>query len=198
MTEVQTNDLDRLRTSAAATIRAAFSWAQVPTPDEMRNEHCDECRDTVAIFAGKPWQALGVSDLKGNPAPSLLTPVGFRYYLPAMMLLSLEAPEELDLFPDSVISILAPPVGQSDEFHADRVTGFTDHQVGAIVEFLGFFEARERAEWALASMPPTDLIEMPTHKVVRRALDYWTSAGPAQPRKGRAAERGDAPDRARR
>ncbi len=62
----------------------------------MRNDHCSECQETVGRFMGKRWPEVSVSDLSGNPGPSLLTAPGFRYYLPVMMLRSVEARSELD------------------------------------------------------------------------------------------------------
>jgi len=163
----------RLRTLAEGKIRTAFPLTPPPSTAEMRNDHCPECRETVARFAGKAWPALQVDDLRGNPAPSLLTPSGFRYYLPAMMLCSMQAPIELDCFPDSVISMLSPPRGRSTGAHADYIAGFTVEQAGAILAFLRFLEQLEREDWEAGSLAPESLLTMSTFKVLARALEYW-------------------------
>ena len=73
------------------------------------------------------------------PSPSLLTTAAFRYYLPAMMLRSMEGRRELDGLPRSLVSELSPAGGKPSEHSRDRLTGFTGSQALAI---LAFFRSR--------------------------------------------------------
>jgi hypothetical protein len=166
--------LEDLRNAATRKIEEAFPEGVPPSADAMRNSHCCECEETTALFLGKRWARVAVSDLLHNPAPSLLTAAGFRYYLPAMMVRSMEAPRELDLFPDSVISLLSPPRGAMDDFYARRLEGFSRAQAEAIRAFLGVFERLQEDEWAGAGMTPEAFEDMPLTVQLKRAIDYWT------------------------
>src|SRR5688572_5049835 len=100
-----------LRKAAIAEIEAAFPVDPVPPVDAVTNDHCPECTEIAGRFFGKQWSQIMVSDLSGNPGPSLLTPAAFRYYLPAMMLRSMESPRELDCLPAALVGALSPPGG---------------------------------------------------------------------------------------
>jgi hypothetical protein len=86
----------------------------------------------------------------------------------------MEAPEELDCFPDSVIGLLSPPRGTTDAFHEERLGGFGPKQANAILAFLRFFECRHHEEWSDAA-PPEAAEAMAVSKVLSRAIAYWTS-----------------------
>src|SRR5579871_1587416 len=103
-----TVDVEAVKRDAERAIRAAFSVTEAPSAEAMRNDHCPECAQTSARFVGKRWSDLAAEDLEGNPAPGCLTAAGFRYYLPAMMLLSLEHPRRLDCLPDGLVGELSP------------------------------------------------------------------------------------------
>jgi hypothetical protein len=154
--------MEELKRKAAAEIRSAFPDAEPPSLADMRNDHCLECQETVRRFAGKRWMDIAVQDLVGNPGPGFLTDTGVRYYLPAMMLHSIEAERELDCFPDSVVGLLSPAGGKPSERNAARLSGYPQEQVKAILAFLRYREAREEIE---RSEPPG--------RVVTRAIKYW-------------------------
>ena len=80
-----------------------------PTPQQIHNDHCPECKDVAARFSGKRWSEVSVASLQTNVAVSLLNPIAFLYYLPALLLLSVEAWEQLDCLPESLVSSLSPP-----------------------------------------------------------------------------------------
>jgi hypothetical protein len=165
--------LDALRVAAAQAIERAFPIEEPPDDNAMRNDHCVECQETVARFAGKPWSHVTVSDLGGNPGPSLLTAVGFRYYLPAMMLRSIEARRDLDCFPDSVVGELSPPGNERSGHGGDRLAGFTMEQIAAILAFLLFLEACEKADSAGQDWPEDAIASFPTSRPLARAIKYW-------------------------
>jgi hypothetical protein len=137
----------------------------------MRNDHCQECQEVVARFAGKTWPELSVDDLRGNPGPGLLTAVGFRYYLPAMMLRCMEARQELDCFPGGVIGQLS----QSRE--TDRLR-FTREQQKAILRFLYCMEMYEKIEWSEPDWPEEAIRSVPTEKSLARAIRLWSARVP--------------------
>ena len=128
--------MEELKRKAVAEIRSAFSDAEPPSLADMRNDHCLECQETVRRFAGKPWSEVAVQDLIGNPGPGFLTDIGVRYYLPAMMLHSIEAERELDCFPDSVVGLLSPAGGKPSKRDSARLSGYSREQVKAILAFL--------------------------------------------------------------
>jgi len=167
-------NLDDMQTEAERAIRSAFPPGTVPSLEEMRNDHCPECQGVVARFVGKQWTEVRVEDLLGNPGPGFLTNVGFRYYLPAMMLRSLEAQRELDCFPLSVVGQLSPAGGKVDVRHADRLR-FTRDQVKAILAFLRYMEAREKVDWSGSEWPEEVIQSVPADKVVGRALRFWNA-----------------------
>ena len=166
-------DLEGMRRDAETAIEAAFSpVSDVPSQSEMRNDHCPECRETVARFTGKAWPELGVDDLRGNPEPATLTAPGFRHYLPAMMLLSLRFSRELDCFPDSLIGTLSPKGSTISSGDTDRLM-FTRAQANAILAFLRFFELGRKVESSSASWPVDAILAVPTDRPLERAIRFW-------------------------
>ncbi len=150
-------------------IEDAFPVGPPPDDDAMRNDHCDECRGTVVRFAGKRWPDVSIADLSGNPGAMFLTATGFQYYLPAMMLRSIEAPTELDCFPDSVVGQLSPPGGKASAHdHA-----FNANQVAAILAFLLAREASEQADGASADWPEEAVALVPVSRPLARAITHW-------------------------
>ena len=151
--------------AARQAIEAAFPVAPLPTAEQIRNDHCPECRELAARFSVRPWPDLTLADLSGNPSPSLLSTPAFRYYLPAMMLRSMEGRRELDCLPRSLVSELSPAGGKPSEHRRDRLTGFTGSQVLAILAFLRHFEASESEEL---------LDDKSGRRGIARAIKYWS------------------------
>ncbi len=162
--------LDKLVREAVAAIHAAFPDAPPPSPAEMHGDHCPECIATNAVFAGRRWQEITVADLARNLPVSLLTPAAFRYYLPALMLRSVEAPGLLDCVPEGVVGSLSPPNGKPSEDMAAVYATFDEAQIRAIVAFLRVFEAREK----LDGYPPEAFEWAPVSRSLARAIDYWS------------------------
>ena len=156
--------IDVLRTAAVAAIEGAFPVDPVPPVKQVWNHHCEECGETAMLFAGKKWPDIKVTDLLRNPSPSLLTPTAFRYYLPAMMLRSIEDLRALDCFPDSLVHQLSPPGGKLSEHARPRLTGFTGDQIEAIIAFLRYFEALQLED---------DPDDEAGRRGINRAVKYW-------------------------
>ena len=160
-----------LREAAQRAIEGAFPIEPLPDPDQVSNDHCPECRGVAERFSVRPWPELRRADLMGNPSPSLLTSAAFRYYLPAMMLRSMEGRRELDCFPGSLVGALSPAGGKPSEHSRDKLSGFSRGQVQAILAFLRYYEATEAEE----------LVTEGAGRVVARAIKYWSglAEGPA-------------------
>ena len=154
-----------LRRAAQQAIEAAFPVEPLPAEDQLRNDHCPECREIAARFSVRAWPDLTAADLLGNPSPSLLTVASFRYYLPAMMIRSMERRRELDCFPGSLVSELSPTGGKPSEHARPKLTGFTHGQVLAILAFLRYFEASESENL---------LRDEGARRGVARAIKYWS------------------------
>jgi hypothetical protein len=152
------------RRSARDAILAAFPDDPAPPLEALRNDHCLECAELGQRFSGKAWSELVAADLAGNPAVSLLTPAGFRYLLPAMMLLSMEHAHELDCLPSSLVHALSPSGGKAGPWLKAVFDGVSPEQLGAIVAFLRHHEAQ-----LLEDRPPVDESEL---RVVTRAIRY--------------------------
>jgi hypothetical protein len=167
-------DLNRLHQEAERAIRSAFPDDEAPSPAAMRNDHCPECQETAARFTGKRWCALAAGDLLGNPAPGFLSAPGFRYYLPALMLLSMEFPVELDCLPEGVIGVLSPKGTSPSSKDAERLR-FTRAQAHAIVGFLRFYELRKKLEWSQPDWPDEAILAVPTERPLERAIEFWTA-----------------------
>ncbi|HVH46379.1 MAG TPA: DUF6714 family protein [Labilithrix sp.] len=155
---------------AVASIEAAFPLDAPPTASEMQNDHCPECAEVSALFAGRRWDDIRVVDLVGNPSVSFLTGAGFRYYLPALMLRCIEAPVEVDCVPLSVLGRLSPPGGKPNAKLAELRASFDPARIGAVHAFLLVLEAREKIDW----YPPEAFDSVPPSKGLARALAYWS------------------------
>lgn len=172
--EAHVIDLEQMKRDVVLAIGAAFPIGDPPSFAEMRNDHCEECQETAAIFAGKRWPQVRVDDLTGNPALSLLTPAGMHYYLPAMMVRSLEAERALDCVPHEVVSDLSPRGGKPSERQAAWHSGFTPEQVQAILAFLRYRDVAEKIQCSEPDWEDEWVLAIPTsNKVLARAIEYW-------------------------
>jgi hypothetical protein len=165
-------DLDGLKRDAEAAIEAAFPVGDPPSPAEMRNDHCPECREMAARFTGKAGVDLVLDDVRGNPEPGILTATGFRYYLPAMMRLSMRFPREVDCLPESLIGLLSPKGSTLGQRDAERLT-FTPMQANAILAFLRFFELLGKVENTEPGWHAEAILAVPTDRPLERAIRFW-------------------------
>lgn len=169
------NDVDILRQTAEGSIMEAFPVGAPPTAEEMRNDHCPECREVAELFTGKVWMDVRAADLRGNPPVGLLSVPGWRYYLPAFLLRCVQAGEELDVLPDEMVSELSPP-GRKPHGHCeDKLAGITRDQIAAILAFLRWREACERADWSQPDWPKDAVDAIPIGRSLERAIRYWDS-----------------------
>lgn len=150
-------------------VRAAFSDVLRPAADALMNHHCCECLETSSAFGGKPWADISLDDLLAGRETALLTAEAWRYYLPAMIIWCIRAPEAVDVLQDNLVFQLEPRSDTDDpplrEWFAQRAVGFNQEQRSAIVAYLEWYRSREEAAWAAAGGTPPD------H--VYRALEFW-------------------------
>jgi hypothetical protein len=157
--------LEELRRQAAAAIEAAFPVVPVVAASEVENDHCPECSATAAKLAGNPWPQLTKAHLAHDTSPHLLTAAAFRYYLPAMMLRSLEDTRELDDFRNALVGALSPSGGKPSEHDRPKLTGYTGAQVHAVLCFLRCYEASEAMDGERDKV---------RQRVSARAIKYWS------------------------
>lgn len=157
--------LENARQAVVRAIEAAFPAVPQPGPEDVQSDHCPECTETAARFAGRAWPEIKASDLTGNPSPSLLNPKAFHYYLPALMLQCLEAGRDLDCLPMSLVGALSPAGGKPSAHDREKLSGFTADQVHAILSFLRHFEATEMEG---------ESDDRSRRRVLARAVTYWS------------------------
>jgi hypothetical protein len=148
MTEIERRYVrDRLR--VIRLIEEAFSTATKPPDKIVENEYWPDSAELAQALAGRRWQDLSVDEIaRFKEDLFLLTPEGFRFYVPAFMTRSIENPDEADLAMDCTLSSLSPPRRQASgrAWYGDDPTtafaGFTQNERVALAEFVRFC-----AEW---------------------------------------------------
>jgi len=162
-------DIEDLKTTARNAIIAAFPVSPHPDASLLRNDHCEECQQLSTFFSRKPWTDLALADLARNPSPSLLTHAAFQYYLPAMMLHSIDAGSELDCFPDFLVNFLSPTGDKLSEFTRERLTGFSSEQRGYPCFLLRYFETNDCPE------QDVNAYDKGNRRVLFRAIKFWSA-----------------------
>ena len=88
-------------------IEAAF--ADVPYPGDDRiadHQNCLECEDVRGHFRGATWRGHTLPELRQyQDVLPLFTPEALQYFIPAYMLVSLDAWQEADLIPFSILNV---------------------------------------------------------------------------------------------
>lgn len=154
-------------------IRRAFE--SVPYPGDQGlvleiSNYDPEIRDVEAGFRGKRWQDITVEFLeKYDNALPLLSTAGYRYYFPAYMIGCVEAPFDVNIVPDALVTMLTPPknrAGSRWDFFWTRSSQFSPAERAAILMFLKY-----QQEWEL-----NDKRDMPKDLVQDRvapAIEFW-------------------------
>jgi hypothetical protein len=78
-----------------AEIRAAFPLSPYPGDAVLSDCWCEECAFSVRNLRGKSWRQLRLDDFNGEN--SHLSLRAFRYYLPGLLCLAVQHPDELNL-----------------------------------------------------------------------------------------------------
>lgn len=149
-------------------IREAFADTAQPPRDALFNDHCCECVEVSAAYDGKRWAEISLDDILRGREVALLTAAAWRYYLPALLIWTIRAPQAVDVLQDDLVYQLEPPADGrgAPEWFAERSVGFTDEQRRAIVAYLDWYRAREEESWRRIGA------DAPRH--VYNALAYWS------------------------
>ncbi len=119
-----------------AEIRAAFPSAPFPGDGILSDCWCEECAWSVRNLRGKSWKQLRVEDIGGDGGS--LSARAFRYYLPGMLCLAVQHPEDLSLASEInarlVASDLDPP--ERVESVRETVSRLSPRQRRVVVRFL--------------------------------------------------------------
>ena len=177
--------------------RVELAFAERPYPGDERIAESDsryesyEGHAVTAFHRGKTWSEITlrhlVDDYAGDPSACLafMTPKGWRYYLPAYLLIALQ-PDEADVIADAVVGTLTHPRARTASFtrvaidlglepetvlaahtkrFVERISGLTvaEHDaVRAVLHWLAAWEDAKDDRFA-AAVPNS----------ARAALDSW-------------------------
>jgi hypothetical protein len=155
-------------------IESAF--ADVPYPGDDRiadHQDCPECDEVRAHFRGATWHGHTVAELQQYQSVlPLFTPEALQYFLPAYMLVSLEAWREADDIPFSILCVCLPPDPREDaglrQHRRERFVIFTPRQREAIAAYL--------REWATSDSPFVEAHADDIPRAIERLLDHETAA----------------------
>lgn len=78
-----------------AEIRSAFPHTPYPGDQVLSDCWCEECSWAVRNLRGKSWKQIKLDDINGDG--DQMTDDAFRYYLPALLSLSVQHPSEYHL-----------------------------------------------------------------------------------------------------
>jgi hypothetical protein len=155
-------------------LRIDEAFGGVPYPGDEHIVACDcwECQDVKSALKGLDWRDVDVSFKRlGHlwEALTLLSPEGFRFYLPACMLISVMNFDRADIIPNCVVSRLTPLYasdidrlsrerdremmreyyrsGEAERRFLKRVSGLSEAQCKVIRQFLEYMRDAYRTEF---------------------------------------------------
>jgi hypothetical protein len=151
----------------------ANAWADVEYPGDAaiasdNTGYHLECNQVRDFFRQKRWNDISHSMLRtyvGDESAclSFMSPVAFRYYLPAYMLVAIDNYDYAGVTANSAVTALIPQTSKElATFWTQRTSGFSEHQSDAIVAFLLFMEENHGNDYLSHGL---------TH-----ALHYWSGA----------------------
>jgi hypothetical protein len=123
-------------------IRAAWEGA---TPPGQIAPHCQrpDCPAIAAYFSRRSWEAVRFDEMRAAVGASwdgpmhFLPPDAFAYFLPAFLLMFLDARRRIDVLAETTVRCVCPHEGWRP-----RVEGLSSAQQRVVLEFLRFVRAR--------------------------------------------------------
>jgi hypothetical protein len=126
-----------------------LAFGSLEIPDEAKivpdpsGRHL-ECAQVMRTFGGRKWQSFTIDELEfESDALYFLSPMGFRYYLPAFVRVTVQHLDRSDLIPVAIVSCLRP---RSDpDFRAlnrERLTILDAAQRKVLIDFCQFLPTR--------------------------------------------------------
>jgi len=96
----------------------AFSKTPRPDDSELTSCPCEECRGVIHSFLGKRWSQLQTAGIEDSGSMGMLSPRGFQYFLPGLLLLWIDHPDD---YPSMIDAIVAR-ITFSDQTNVGRIT----------------------------------------------------------------------------
>lgn len=121
----------------------AFSKTPHPGDESLTSCGCDECQREVGRFKGKKWSRLSIDDVvtdNGDANVNFLTPAAFHYFLPGLILISLDHPEVSERILDTIVLRLVVADRESEdrqkgvEETIKRLTARQKHLLIAVIQ----------------------------------------------------------------
>jgi hypothetical protein len=166
-------DPEVLQREAAALlddVRKAFPVDGPPDPSTITTHFCPTCADLRATLGGLAWSAVPDDILDETvTVNALLSPMAFRYYLPAFMCRAIASPLNPGVGASRVLDYVAMSLclHAGDAWWLERMQGLTPPQRRVIRAFL---------QWASDVL--IDQEEERTRMMIHYALrPYGTAAG---------------------
>ncbi len=130
---------DSTSTDLSVLVRSAFPEVPVPRRKKIVVSDDPESKEIVRDFGNRKWSEIPLETLFYHRASLfMMSEAGFRYYLPAYLLATVERYEDADLIPPAVVSSLTPdrPWRERSGEYDRLIRGFTQRQIEAMCEVL--------------------------------------------------------------
>jgi hypothetical protein len=126
-----------------AEIRAAFPAAPYPGDATLSDCWCDECAWSLRNLRGKSWMRLRVEDGVGGEG-AFLSVRAFRYYLPGLLCLAVQHPDEYSLSSRVNEGLVVSDGAATKEAEAVRETvhRLSPRQRGVLARFLFWLDGQ--------------------------------------------------------
>lgn len=119
-------------------LEGAFAATPVPEEGHVTACTCEECRDFLVLVEGRPWREVEreILLLHRDRLP-FLTPAGYRHYLPAYLLASLdEGPEARRVLQSTLLYLGGRVPAHIDPILRRYIARFAPEEARAVVLFL--------------------------------------------------------------
>jgi hypothetical protein len=147
-------------------IDEAFGEMPYPGDEHIVACNCWECADIKSALKGRHWRDLSFESLDHRwEALTFLSPEGFRFYLPAFMIILIMDYDRADMIDIVVIGRLTLPCasdcepthqqrfaeyyrsGEAEHWFFERVSGFNEAQSKVIRQFLEYMRDAHGVEF---------------------------------------------------
>jgi hypothetical protein len=141
-------------------VEKAFTHRQVPSEAVAHEQYLqfDSDVEDALWFTGRNWHDITLKDWERyNCGIYFLSPEAFAYYLPSLIVLSIQSPTDSLLSVDSVLHLLdrSPDMNGWDDHFSERFLGFTSDEYEVIKEWL-LFLAEYGKDYGLVTTGPGD------------------------------------------
>ncbi len=166
-----------------AEIRAAFPAKPYPGNATLSDCWCEECEWSVRNLRGKSWMQLQVEDGVGVEG-AILSYRAFRYYLPGLLCLAVQHPDESHLASEinGRLVVLDRDVPERAEAVRETVHRLSPRQRGVVARFLLWigdqgWQAPILIEAALRAVRDGQVVPISLDELMRWNRSQMSSAG---------------------